>query len=430
MKRFPIIPGLWLLWLVFIQSPQSAFCQQPSAVRLPSAPAESPQDSQHAAQELETLCTESIDVSGLKKRLQDEVGLDNAAARAWIENRVKAAFGHGPTELEAAAVVNATSQIGVETAEGNSLVMPLNEFGRGALVSGNQLLVVASRQDLQRLRDMLTTLEQFGLRQVVIRTHILRDTAQAMKGLPITWSHVEAASRIARPLHSSASQLGSQDAPQSLTAAALYLQRQSPVNEDLPPPAGVTSATWTEATSIVERATPVLYTLLDPTEYESVLKQAGQIPSIERIMSPTVVVFNGQVATISNSVERPFVTGIKPMLIGEAEQKQVEFAAKLTVYPEGTTMKVRPQVLDGSRIRLNCQLELCQVRAVETLEIPVIDGSKDFVVQMPEVASTRFRTCLEMPVDYALAVSAFETDAQGVKRSVVILCQCSMRNVE
>jgi hypothetical protein len=35
-----------------------------------------------------------------------------------------------------------------------------------------------------------------------------------------------------------------------------------------------------------------------------------------------------------------------------------------------------------------------------------------------------------MPIDYALAVSTFETDAAGIKHSVVILCQCSIRDIE
>ena len=93
-------------------------------------------------------------------------------------------------------------------------------------------------------------------------------------------------------------------------------------------------------------------------------------------------------------------------------------------------LKIRPELFDGSSVRLNCQLELCKIRSVETLALPAVGGHGDFSVQMPEVASTQFRTCLDMPIDYALAVSAFETDAAGIKHSVVILCRCSMRDIE
>ena len=108
----------------------------------------------------------------------------------------------------------------------------------------------------------------------------------------------------------------------------------------------------------------------------------------------------------------------------------MEFAPNVKVYQEGTRLKIRPEVFDGTSVRLNCQLDLCKIRSVETLAIPGVGGHGDFNVQMPEVASTQFRTCLDMPINYTLAVSAFETDAAGSKHSVVILCQCSMRDIE
>ena len=299
--------------------------------------------------------------------------------------------------------------------------------------------MVAPHDEFRQVQELLTTFEQFGIRQIVIQTHVLRDTAESIKRLPINWSHVEAASRIAQVPKPSLPDSGPTDSrvlPASFeqatprTVAAWHHQRQLPVAPaDLPPPVGVTSETWTEATSIIERATPVLYTLLTPAEFHAVLLRAKEITTLERIMSPSVVVFNGQVARISNSVERPFVIGVKPMMVGPEGKQQIEFSPTIKVYPEGTTMKIRPQLFEGQRVRLNYQLDLCKVRDVETLKLPGIDGQRDFSVQMPEVASTQFRTCLDMPINYTLAVSAFDTDDQGVKRSVVILCHCSLRDV-
>jgi hypothetical protein len=71
-----------------------------------------------------------------------------------------------------------------------------------------------------------------------------------------------------------------------------------------------------------------------------------------------------------------------------------------------------------------------QIRDIETLEIPGVEGHRDFVVQIPEVASTQFITCLEMPIGSALAINAFEKDKDGVRHAVVTLCQCLLRDVE
>lgn len=263
--------------------------------------------------------------------------------------------------------------------------------------------------------------------QVMIRTLVIRDSLAEMKKLPIHWSYVETASRIAKPREADV-QTAAYPASQSMTAAALYLQRQTPqpATDELQPPLGVTSATWTEATSVVERATPVLFTLLTPEEHATLLNAIQKTESIERVMAPSVVVFSGQLASIGDCIERPFVTGIRPVLVGNEGQQQVEFEPNIKVYSEGTTMKIRPELENDQQVRLTYQLDLCKIREVETLEIPGVDGRGKFSIQMPEVASTQFRTCIEMPLDYTLAVSAFETDEQGQKQSLVVLCQCSV----
>jgi hypothetical protein len=374
---------------------------------------------------LETLDTETFDIAHLNKRLRDEAGMSPEQSRTWLETRARNLIGgaaEGESNLEEPSI------LGVDLEDGKSMLMSLDGNGRGVLVVGDKLMIVGLRSDFHKVDEMLKTFSQFGIRQIVIRTHVFRDTADAMKAMPINWSHVEAASKIAQSDQTSRVVPVAHEQPR--TAAARMLQRQLPAFEELLPPAGVTSATWTEASSIVERATPVLYTLLAPAEYQSVLDYAKNSATIQRVMSPSVVVFNGQVASISDSIERPFVTGITPVLVGPEGKQQVEFTPNIKVYPEGTTMKIRPEIFEGRRVRLNCKLDLCKVRSVETLEIPSLAGRNDFTVQMPEVASTQFRTCLDMPLNYTLAVSTFETDELNVKRSIVILCQCMLRDLE
>lgn len=372
-----------------------------------------------------SLETESFAISELNARLKNEAGMTEEQSRSWLENRVKTAI-----FFESANAPGEPGKIGIDSVDGKSLEMSLDRNGRGAKVVSDQLLVVATSHELRKVAEMVNTFTHFGVRQIEIRTHVFRDTADAMKAMPIRWSHIEAKSRIAESVIQSTVMPASFAQAEPLIATGKYIQRQSSPRADLPPPDGVTSATWTEASSIVERATPALYTLLSPGEYKEVLEHTKKRSSIERVMATNVVVFNGQIASVSDSVQRPFVTGVKAWKIGPEGKQQIEFAPNVTVYNEGTTMKIRPELFEGKTVRVNCQLDLCKIRSVETLAIPGVEGREDFTVQMPEVASTQFRTCLEMPIGYTLAVSSFETDQAGIKRSVVVLCQCSLRDIE
>ncbi len=386
--------------------------------------------SDNGKRELETIDTQRIDISTLNRRLRDEAGVSIEDSQAWLETRVKRILKAEPSAPAAsiATAADKVSVMGVETSDGKQIDLELVQ-NRGALISGDELILVGPLAELRRVQEMVQTFEKFGIRQIVIKTLVFRDTADGIKHLKINWSHMEAATEHAN--RDKSIQTASFEKRSAKSTAGIYLERQQHAAEKtLPPPDGVTSATWTEAKSIVERATPVLYTLLTPSEYQAVVERTQQSATIQRLMSPTVVVFNGQIASISDSVERPFVTGIKPVLLNDGQSQQVEFTPSIQVVPEGTTMNIRPELSDGKNVRLNYQLDLCKVRSIETLALPGVDGHGEFSVQLPEVASTQFRTCLDMPINYALAVSAFETDDQGKKHSVVVLCQCMLRDVD
>ncbi len=417
---------LWTSILLCLSLSISAVCQETENLVLQQQP-------------LPTLETETFSIANLNARLRDEAGIVEHAAEVWIEARVRRVIRQGSpnTSITEDSVVNVPAD--ANSPRGQMGGMALDGHGLGISVSGEQMMVVAPRQRLRQVQELLQTFEQFGIRQIVVQMQVLRDSVSAVKEMPINWSHVESASRIAQasavlqedPRASAQVQSVGYQPQKTLSAAARHLQKtQALPTELLPAPDGVTSANWTEATSVVERSTPLLYTLLDPDQYQTVMQHVRQSPTLERVMSPTVVVFNAQVATISNSIERPFVIGVKPVLVGDGDRQRVEFAPSVKVFPEGTTMKICPQLFDGKQVRLNYQLDICKVREVETLELPGIDGRGDFAVQMPEVASTQFRTCIDMPVGYTLAVSTFESDEHGQKKSVVIMCHCSLRDVE
>lgn len=407
---------LSLVGLTFLLQSGTTRAQQPAAADPPPV----------------SVSLQHYDLQDLHGRLQSELGLQDEQADQWVVQQVRAQLNATPdTAPDAEGTPQRKGLLGIETEDGRALNLEVNAQQRAVQVDGKTLYVLAERKEHQRIQELLQTLEQMGIRQIVVSAHVFRDDVSVIKRLPIRWSHIESAAQVAATNPSSAIQPASYTQSQQATVAARYLERKRGLPpEKLDAPEGVTAANWTEATSIVERATPVLYTLLAPEEYDAVLAEAKQLDSLEHIMKPKVVVFNKQVAAISNSVERPFVTGIKPMIVKPSVgAQQVKLAPQIRVYPEGTRMNILPELLDGERVRLNYELRLSKIRGVETLAIPGLVNDEEFVVQMPEVATTQFRTCIDLPVNYTLAVSSYQTDAQGRQQAIVVLCHCAVRDV-
>lgn len=380
-----------------------------------------------------------FDVQPIVERLDREAGLNGQEARDWLQQRVRSLFpvqsgeinGVGPSSTSSGNQAS-SSAVGVQLPSGRLTNVPLDSHGCGVHIEESTLTVVCPKSWLKSIANMLETLNRFGLRQVIIRTYVFQGATEDIQNLSINWSHVEALSHVAQSGEAAVQPAVARPGTGSVTLAGLAsLQKVQPAAEPLMPPPGVTSNTWTEATSVIERSTPVLYTVLTPNENQALLKSLKTVESIEKVMSPSVVVFNNQVAEVSNSVERPFVTSIKPMRFGPKGRQQIEFAPNIRIYPEGTTLKLQPELVGGDRVLLNCKLDLCKIRKVETLKLPSHrPGDEAWTIQMPEVASTQFHTRIELPVNHALAVSTFDQDEIGQRRSVLVICQCLVRDME
>lgn len=386
---------------------------------------------------------ETYNTSQVLDRVANELGLTGEAGQAWLSEHVRAHFPKIVSSEDVASTATVPTEenvswVGVELSDGKSTQMALDAAGCGLVFDQQKLLVAGPNSSHTAIRKMLGTFMQFGLKQVVIRTTVYRGSADALQHVPIRWSHVESESQVAHEYKPQQHQPGvtpAVAATQSSTVPAVVSSsyvaaRQLASPEKIVPPTGVTSENWTEATSVIERSAPVLYTLLTPAERQKVGEEVKQSTSLSRVTSPQVVVFNGQFATVSDSVERPFVTGMKPMLVGESGQQRVEFTPNIRVYPEGSTMRMLPEIRNGNSIRLNYHLELCKIRTVETLELPCLDSEETFTVQIPEVAATKFRACVDMPVDHCIAIGTYDFDAEGKRQAVLILCQCSIRDLD
>ncbi|MFN3192875.1 MAG: hypothetical protein ACE361_20365 [Aureliella sp.] len=379
----------------------------------------------------------------VRERIQSEMGLSKSDFDSWIEQRIVEKIG-----MQAAG----DSEIGIEGPSGE-FVMKLDSNGVGLAIEEEQLYVVAAQEQHQSLQQMLSTFREYGLRQVVIKCVLLRATGLQYADLPIDWTHVEAVSAIAKEssemendstvmpaLFTSPDESGkTRSSKMSGAESASWLNnvilknstayRELASSHRLEKPAGVTEDSWTHATSVIERAAPVLYTLLNREQLADVLEAVDERESVETLMSPSLLVFSGQTATVSDASERPFVTGIKPVTTEIGEKKVVQFQPNIRVYPDGKSMKLRP-VLRGNQIELGFELKISSIRSVDSIQLPRYDGSSDLTVQVPEVAQTVFSTNLVIPVGYTMAVCALEKSGEGQRVATIVLCTCETHDFD
>lgn len=385
--------------------------------------------------------TEIFALEQVSKRLNSETSMSTDETRDWLVELVNRQLGF---DLQSDATDGAHSDnfIEVPNSSGKSCRIQLDDRQRGyafrkrvsltksaeGAEADEELIVIATEAELRGIRAALDTVEQFGVRQILVQTHVLRDTDEAIDTLEIPWSQVESPVKAG---HITPTAPEADTAQGRKTFVDMYQERKQPIGQSLSPaPEGITGPTWATATSVVERTTPVLYSLLAPGEYQRVIERSKKLPDLERLMSPSVIVYSGQVATINSTVERSFVTGIKPVVESEADGQTVMFSPTVRVFSEGTKMRFLPRLQSGRELQLGCELDVCKVLDVDTIALPRPDGTGEFVVQVPEVATTQYRSDLQLPVNYALAVKVFEKDQQGNRRSLIILCRCSLRDLE
>jgi len=138
--------------------------------------------------------------------------------------------------------------------------------------------------------------------------------------------------------------------------------------------------------------------------------------------SPTVTMFNGQSATVTDGFQQPFVTSVTPVVGDFAVAHQ----PIITILPDGTTLNVAAVVSNDRRsVRMTLVPQFTQIGDVETftfegststatatnsflddlLDINTPDASNDEIettstgvtVQLPVIATTSVSTVVSVP---------------------------------
>lgn len=144
-----------------------------------------------------------------------------------------------------------------------------------------------------------------------------------------------------------------------------------------------------DARQTIEKHMPLLVKIVDDEGRKSMLRKLQSHAQANVLTCPKVTLFDGQAAHVKDAVQRPFVVGFKPQ--GEAEPEP-----QIRVIEEGLSLRLEPVLQDERRVHLDCELALSDIRSVDEATIRRNRDETPLKVQVPEVATTKVSTTIEL----------------------------------
>ncbi|QDT23778.1 M56 family metallopeptidase [Gimesia chilikensis] len=209
----------------------------------------------------------------------------------------------------------------------------------------NRLVVYASSFLHEELGQQLRAWKQSGLGQISLETRFAELSADIVARSNFTWSALEA-----------------DVAPESRT----QFESLTDSNEPL-----------VQASAIVEEFIPVRVAVLTKAQETHFIRMAQSDERSNLLYAPKVTVFNGQRASVSDIVQRPFVIGLQ-------KNENAELKPKIKVIDDGRNLTFRTVISDeGSEVNLRGLIELSQIVDVNLYTTQI--AGKERTIQIPRV---------------------------------------------
>jgi bla regulator protein blaR1 len=179
-----------------------------------------------------------------------------------------------------------------------------------------------------------------------------------------------------------------------------YLEAFSADRDDVPPTETRTGMPVVRAQSSVDDYIPVAVAVLNEHQTKRLVNAAQNATTANIFCSPTVTVFNGQLASILNRSQRPFVVGVQD---GDAGPHP-----KIALIDEGLKLSLRAsQSANAKTVHLEGAVELTQIGDVRTATASL--RGKPATIQIPRVKHRRIDVSAEIPDGQFLLVECIPT---------------------
>jgi hypothetical protein len=327
------------------------------------------------------LIVQTYDLAALVQKFRTEVDERESNAQLTIEWFVKRA---APGPWKSKGLVLADPCQVDQLPRGIQKQVKANESARFELGWVNdKLIVVHTAAGHERIEHRLESLKQHGFSQLSIEVRIISGPTIALDKLSGKWELIG----------TTANGLVGSEPHVELKSSDL----KGSGEKSEPKIRG-------EVESVIHKPLPAILALLDDDEAKLVINAAQDCARTNIISAPKITIFNGESARIEDTTQRPFVVGIRAVQ-GGGQQPQIQVIA------EGTSIRVRPQLLDDDKVLLDLGLTLSDIRSVETVQIPIAGQQLGIGVQIPEVVMNRLRSTVEMRLDQMLAIGLPAADS-------------------
>ncbi|WP_417380168.1 M56 family metallopeptidase [Gimesia sp.] len=209
----------------------------------------------------------------------------------------------------------------------------------------NRLVVHASNFLHEELGQQLRAWEQSGLGQISLEARFIELSADLVAKSNITWNVLEA-----------------DVAPASRTQFESLSDSSEPM---------------VRSSAIVEEYFPVRVAVLTKAQETQFIRMAQRDVRSNILYAPKMAVFNGQRATVSDIVQRPFIIGLQ-------KTENAKLQPKIKTIDEGRNLTLRPVISDeGSEVNLKGLIELSQIVDVNFYTTEV--AGREATIQIPRV---------------------------------------------
>ncbi len=254
------------------------------------------------------------------------------------------------------------------------------------VIDSETIKALLTDQEHEKVQAELARIEKFGLEQLVIETRIITIPAEDLKQIVLDWK-------------SDSAQMDHDNDQESPNKAA------SAVGKSFRPPF-----------------------LVAEINKDQLLKITNQLQSNKNsniLSAPRVSLFNGMRAQITDATLRPFVTGLNKKAENSPGQPVV------SVVPEGLSFECRPEILIDSRVTLNVQVGLSQIRRVDELTFRTNNQAENegVTLQVPDVNSVNFQ-CGTQPIKLGNTLVVATRNLDSSKNQVLILAITASKKTE
>lgn len=158
--------------------------------------------------------------------------------------------------------------------------------------------------------------------------------------------------------------------------------------------------------ALAEKSKPLKMAHLTEPEAKKLIEILQGDTRSNILQCPTVTLFNGQLATVEDLVQRPFVVDVDD-----------DGQPKICVISEGVSLKLRP-TLEKGQIRLDTRVKVSKIRSVSVKNPPTTDQEKSqgLKVQVPEVDSMGINTTVVLKDGAHVLMGGLTRDSQRMLR--------------